>query len=204
MSSNSNGRSDAGVDLSAAEAVPAAERRRQAEAREQRAPWWQWGPYLSERQWGTVREDYSPGGTAWESFPHDHARSRTYRWGEDGLLGISDNHGRLCFAIALWNEADPILKERLFGLTNGEGNHGEDVKEAYFYLDATPTHAYARAVYRYPQRAFPYAQLVAENRRRGKLDPEYELVDTGVFAEDRYFDVQVEYAKADPSDIVIR
>src|ERR687886_798155 len=131
-------------------------------------PWREWGPYLSERQWGTVREDYSPGGTAWESFPHDHARSRTYRWGEDGLLGISDNHGRLCFALALWNEQDPIFKERLFGLTGLEGNHAEDVKEYYFYLDSTPTHSYMRALYKYPQRAFPYAGLVETNRRRSK------------------------------------
>jgi len=166
--------------------------------------WWRWGPYLSERQWGTVREDYSPGGSAWDSFPHDHARSRAYRWGEDGLLGISDNHGRLCFSVALWNEADPILKERLFGLTGPEGNHGEDVKEYYFYLDSTPTHSYMRALYKYPQRAFPYAELVAENRRRGRDQPEYELVDTGVFAQNRYFDVEVEYAKAAATDLVVR
>ena len=203
MSSSSNGRHASGEALDVVDATAAAERGRQAEARQQ-APWWRWGPYLSERQWGTVREDYSPGGTAWDSFPHDHARSRTYRWGEDGLLGISDNHGRLCFSIALWNESDPILKERLFGLTGPEGNHGEDVKEYYFYLDSTPTHSYMRALYKYPQRAFPYADLVAENRRRGKDQPEYELIDTGVFAEDRYFDVQVEYAKASPTDIVIR
>ncbi|MBV9547224.1 MAG: glucosidase, partial [Chloroflexi bacterium] len=183
---------------------PAAERQRQAQARAHTAPWWRWGPYLSERQWGTVREDYSASGEAWDSFPHDHARSRTYRWGEDGLLGISDNHGRLCFAVALWNEADPILKERLFGLTGPEGNHGEDVKEYYFYLDSTPTHSYMKALYKYQQRAFPYAELVAENRRRGKDQPEYELVDTGVFAENRYFDVEVEYAKASPTDLVIR
>jgi hypothetical protein len=186
------------------EVQPAAERQRQADARENGAPWWRWGPYLSERQWGTVREDYSADGEAWESFPHDHARSRTYRWGEDGLLGISDNHGRLCFSIALWNEADSILKERLFGLTGPEGNHGEDVKEYYFYLDSTPTHSYMKALYKYPQRAFPYAELSAENRRRGKNQPEYELVDTGVFADNRYFDVQVEYAKASPTDLVIR
>src|SRR5690242_8883680 len=183
---------------------PDAERQRQAEARSNNAAWWRWGPYLSERQWGTVREDYSAGGEAWDSFPHDHARSRTYRWGEDGLLGISDNHGRLCFAIALWNGADPILKERLFGLTGPEGNHAEDVKEYYFYLDSTPTHSYMKALYKYPQRAFPYADLVAENRRRGKDQPEYELVDTGIFAENRYFDVEVEYAKASPTDMVIR
>jgi hypothetical protein len=182
----------------------AAERHRLADSREQHIPWWRWGPYLSERQWGTVREDYSPYGTAWDSFPHDQARSRAYRWGEDGLLGICDNRGRLCFALALWNERDPILKERLFGLTGSEGNHGEDVKEAYYYLDSTPSHAYMRALYKYPQRAFPYADLVSENRRRGKGDPEYELVDTRVFAENRYFDVEVEYAKADPTDLVIR
>jgi hypothetical protein len=183
---------------------PAAERQRLAEQRERATPWWRWGPYLSERQWGTVREDYSPGGTAWDSFPHDHARSRAYRWGEDGLLGISDNHGRLCFSVALWNEHDPILKERLFGLTGPEGNHAEDVKEYYFYLDSTPTHSYMRALYKYPQRAFPYAELVAENARRGKDQPEYEIVDTGVFADDRYFDVQVEYAKNSPIDLVVR
>src|SRR5262249_51135913 len=149
-------------------------------------------------------EDYSPQGTAWDSFPHDHARSRAYRWGEDGIAGISDNHGRLCFAIALWNGHDPILKERLFGLTGSEGNHGADVKEYYFYLDSTPTHSYMRALYKYPQAAFPYAALVAENRRRDRRAPEYELLDTGVFAEDRYFDVTVEYAKASAEDILVR
>ena len=168
------------------------------------APWYRWGPYLAERQWGTVREDYSAHGEAWDSFPHDHARSRAYRWGEDGLLGISDNHGRLCFALALWNEADPILKERLFGLTGPEGNHGEDVKECYYYLDATPSHSYLKALYKYPQRAFPYADLVQESPRRGRGAPEYELLDTGIFAEQRYFDVLVEYAKAAPEDIAIR
>src|ERR671933_189450 len=203
MTSSSNGRHASGDALEMVEATAAAERRRQAEAR-QWVPWWRWGPYLSERQWGTVREDYSPGGAAWDSFPHDHARARVYRWGEDGLLGISDNHARLCFALALWNEADAILKERLFGLTGPEGNHAEDVKEYYFYLDSTPPHSYMRALYKYPQRAFPYAELVAENRRRGKDQPEYELVDTGVFAEDRYFDVDVEYAKASPTDLLIR
>jgi hypothetical protein len=181
-----------------------AERVRLAEARERKVPWRRWGPYLSDRQWGTVREDYSAGGSAWDAFPHDHARSRAYRWGEDGLLGISDDRGLLCFALALWNEADPILKERLFGLTGREGNHGEDVKEYYYYLDSTPTHSYMRALYKYPQRAFPYADLVAENRRRGRGAPEYELLDTGAFAENRYFDITVEYAKADPEDIVIR
>ena len=181
-----------------------AERQRLAEVRESGVPWWRWGPFLSERQWGTVREDYSPGGTAWDSFPHEHARSRVYRWGEDGLLGICDNHGRLCFSVALWNEHDTILKERLFGLAGPEGNHGEDVKEYYFYLDCTPTHSYMRALYKYPQLAFPYTQLVDENRRRGKQQPEYELVDTGIFDERRYFDVEVEYAKASPSDVIVR
>jgi hypothetical protein len=166
--------------------------------------WYRWGPYLSERQWATVREDYSPDGNAWAFFPHDHARSRTYRWGEDGLLGISDNQNFLCFALALWNEADPILKERLFGLTNAEGNHGEDVKEYYFFLDNTPTHSYMKALYKYPQYAFPYNELVATNGRRSRLEPEYELIDTGIFAEDRYFDVFIEYAKADPTDLLIR
>jgi hypothetical protein len=166
--------------------------------------WKRWGPYLAERQWGTVREDYSPTGDCWDYFPHDHARSRTYRWGEDGLLGISDREGRLCLALALWNTADPILKERLFGLTGPEGNHGEDVKECYYYLDATPTHTYNRALYKYPQRAYPYAALVAESARRGKGDPEYELADTGAFDEGRYFDVQAEYAKAGPDDLLLR
>ena len=181
-----------------------AERQRLAAARDAGERWYRWGPYLSERQWGTVREDYSPHGTAWDSFPHDHARSRAYRWGEDGLLGISDDHARLCFAIALWNERDSILKERLFGLAGPEGNHGEDVKECYYYLDSTPTHSYMKALYKYPQAAFPYADLVHENRRRNKQVGEYELVDTGVFAGNRYFDVMVEYAKAAPDDIVIR
>jgi hypothetical protein len=180
------------------------EGRRLEEARERKAHWRRWGPYLSERQWGTVREDYSPYGTAWDYLPHDHARSRAYRWGEDGLLGICDNHQRLCFALALWNGRDPILKERLFGLTNSEGNHGEDVKEYYYYLDSTPTHSYMKGLYRYPQAAFPYSRLVEENRRRGRSEPEFELIDTGVFDEDRYFDVVVEYAKAAPEDILIR
>lgn len=169
--------------------------------------WALWGPYLSERQWGTVREDFSPYGNAWEYFPHDHARSRTYRWGEDGLGGISDNKQRLCFALALWNGADPILKERLFGLTNSEGNHGEDVKEYYFYRDNTPTHSHMRMLYKYPHRAFPYGDLVAENARRKATDPrapEYELIDTGIFDEDRYFDVEIAYAKAGPADILAR
>jgi hypothetical protein len=166
--------------------------------------WKRWGPYLSERQWGTVREDYSANGAAWEFFPHDHARSRAYRWGEDGLAGISDRHQMICFALALWNGKDPILKERLFGLTGNEGNHGEDVKEYYFYLDSTPTHSYMRMLYKYPQQAFPYEWLVEENRRRGREQPEFELLDTGIFNENRYFDVFVEYAKADVEDILIR
>jgi hypothetical protein len=168
------------------------------------AGWKTWGPYLSERQWGTVREDYSAGGTAWDSFSHDAARSRAYRWGEDGLLGISDDQQILCFALALWNGRDPILKERLFGLTNSEGNHGEDVKECYYYLDATPTHSYLKALYKYPQQPFPYARLVDENRRRGPFEPEFELIDAGAFDENRYFDVETEYAKRSPSDILIR
>src|SRR6187549_1383525 len=158
--------------------------------------WTRWGPYLSERQWGTVREDYSPEGESWGYFTHEHARSRAYRWGEDGLLGITDRECRLCFSVALWNERDPILKERLFGLTGKEGNHGEDVKECYYYLDSTPTHSYMKALYKYPQRAFPYEQLYEENRRRGRNDPEYEITDTGVFDEGRYFDIAIEYAKA--------
>src|SRR5882724_3982599 len=166
--------------------------------------WKRWGPYLSERQWGTVREDYSASGDCWNYFPHDHARSRAYRWGEDGLLGITDRECRLCLALTLWNGKDPILKERLFGLTGPEGNHGEDVKEAYFYLDSTPTHSYMKALYKYPQAEFPYDRLVEENRRRGKHDPEFELIDTGVFADGRYFDVVAEYAKAAPQDIHIR
>jgi hypothetical protein len=166
--------------------------------------WKRWGPYLAERQWGTVREDYSPDGASWGYFPHDHARSRVYRWGEDGLLGVTDRQGRLCFALALWNGKDPILKERLFGLTGPEGNHGEDVKECYFYLDATPTHSYLKALYKYPQCEYPYTRLVEENRRRGKNDAEFELVDTGVFDGGRYFDVTAEYAKATPDDVCIR
>ena len=169
-----------------------------------RRNWKRWGPYLSERQWGTVREDYSEHGTAWDYFPHDHARSRIYRWGEDGLLGITDREGRLCFALALWNGRDPILKERLFGLTGNEGNHGEDVKESYFYLDSTPTHSYMKALYKYPQTEFPYARLVEENRRRGKHDPEFEIADAGVFDGGRYFDVFAEYAKTAPDDVLIR
>src|SRR5438552_2025897 len=174
------------------------------ESRQRKAHWKRWGPYLSERQWGTVREDYSPYGTAWEYFPYDHARSRAYRWGEDGLAGLADRHELMCFALALWNGRDPILKERLFGLSSNQGNHGEDVKEYYFYLDSTPTHSYMKFLYKYPHREFPYARLVEENRRRGKQDPEFELLDTGVFDEDRYFDVLVEYAKATPEEILIR
>src|SRR6187551_2189924 len=181
-----------------------AEEKRLQEDHSRKANWKRWGPYLSERQWGTVREDYSAYGTAWEYFPHDHARSRAYRWGEDGLAGISDNHARLCFALALWNERDVILKERLFGLTGNEGNHGEDVKECYYYLDSSPTHSYMKALYKYPHAAFPYAWLVDENRRRGKDAREFELIETGVFDEDRYFDVEIEYAKAAPEDILAR
>ena len=162
------------------------------------------GPYLSERQWGTVREDYSDDGAAWDYFTHDQARSRAYRWGEDGIAGVSDDKQRLCFALALWNGADPILKERLFGLTNSEGNHGEDVKEYYFYLDSTPTHSWMRYLYKYPQRAYPYADLVETNRERSRHEPEYELLDTGVFDDDRYFDVFVDYAKGDPDDLLIQ
>ena len=169
-----------------------------------KAQWRHWGPYLSERQWGTVREDYSSNGTAWEYFPHDHARSRAYRWGEDGIAGICDSHQHICFAPAFWNRRDPILKERLFGLTGHEGNHGEDVKECYFYLDATPTHSYLKMLYKYPQSEFPYGRLVSENGRRTKADPEFELLDTGVFDGNRYFDIFVEYAKATAGDILIR
>src|SRR6266699_2207207 len=175
-----------------------AERRRIEENNSREQRWHLWGPYLSDRQWGTVREDYSANGDAWNYLPHDHARSRAYRWGEDGLLGISDREGRLCFALALWNGRDPILKERLFGLTGSEGNHGEDVKESYFYLDSTPTHSYMKALYKYPQVEFPYGRLVEENRRRGFGVPELELADTGAFDDDRYFDVIAEYAKAGP------
>jgi len=187
-----------------ARALVTVEEQRLEESRQRRVHWKRWGPYLSERQWGTVREDYSDYGNAWDYFPHDQARSRTYRWGEDGLGGISDRHQKICFAIALWNGQDPILKERLFGLTGSEGNHGEDVKEYYFYLDSTPTHSYMKFLYKYPQRAFPYAQLVEQNRRRGKHEPELELIDTGAFHENRYFDVVAEYAKSTPEDILIR
>ncbi len=181
-----------------------AERRRLEEDARRARNWKRWGPYLSERQWGTVREDYSPHGECWDHFSHDQARSRAYRWGEDGLLGICDRECRLCFALALWNGRDPILKERLFGLTGPEGNHGEDVKECYYYLDSTPTHSYMRALYKYPQAEYPYAALVSENRRRGRGESELELLDTGVFDGDRYFDVFAEYAKASPDDVLIR
>jgi hypothetical protein len=188
----------------AAQTVLVDEEKRLEESRDRKKHWKRWGPYLSERQWGTVREDYSEHGTAWDYFPHDQARSRAYRWGEDGLGGISDRHQKICFALALWNGQDVILKERLFGLTGSEGNHGEDVKEYYFYLDSTPTHSYMKFLYKYPQRAFPYGEIVEENRRRGKGEKEFELLDSGVFEEDRYFDVVVEYAKAMPEDILIR
>ncbi|MDH5775996.1 MAG: glucosidase [Nitrospirota bacterium] len=186
------------------ETVPlTSEEQRLEEARTRTVHWKRWGPYLSERQWGTVREDYSPNGNAWEYFPHDHARSRAYRWGEDGIGGICDRHQLICFAVSLWNGQDPILKERLFGLTGNDGNHGEDVKEYYFYLDSTPTHSYMKFLYKYPQRAFPYTQLVEANRQRGKSDWEYELLDTGIFDDNRYFDVFMEYAKAGHEDILI-
>src|SRR3974390_655069 len=181
-----------------------AEQKRLEEARNEKAPWKKWGPYTSERKWGTVREDYSKDGNAWDSFSHDQARSRAYRWGEDGLAGISDEHQQLCFALALWNGKDAILKERLFGLTNSESNHGEDVKEYYFYVDSTPTHSYMKYLYKYPQREFPYRDLVETSRKRTREEFEYELLDTRVFDDDRYFDVFVEFAKASPEDILIR
>jgi hypothetical protein len=184
--------------------VDVTEQKRLNEAREAAIPWKKWGPYLSERQWGTVREDYSQDGNAWNYFSHDQSRSRAYRWGEDGLGGISDDKQRLCFAVAVWNERDPILKERLFGLTNSEGNHGEDVKEYYFYIDSTPTHSYMKYLYKYPQRAFPYADLVDTNGRRSREEMEFELLDTGAFDDDRYFDVFVEYAKGGPDDVLAR
>src|SRR5689334_13090717 len=180
------------------------EQKRLNDAREAGIPWKKWGPYLSERQWGTVREDYSVDGEPWEYFTHDQARSRAYHWGEDGLAGISDDKQLLCFAIALWNGKDPILKERLFGLTNSEGNHGEDVKEYYFYLDSTPTHSYMKYLYKYPHAAFPYVDLIQTNGRRNRGDMEYELLDTGIFDGDRYFDVFVEYVKNTPEDILIQ
>src|SRR5262249_47074963 len=179
------------------------EHRRLQESAEKRAHWKRWGPYVSERAWGTVREDYSADGDAWHYLPFEHAHMRAYRWNEDGLAGICDRNQHICVALALWNGRDRVLKERLFGLTGPEGNHGEDVKEQYFYLDSTPTHSYMRALYKYPQRAYPYSQLVEENRRRGKGDPELELADTGAFEDGRYFDVFAEYAKASPDDVCI-
>ena len=185
--------------------VDEAEKRRIEESRTGAKDWRRWGPYLSERQWGTVREDYSPYGTAWDYFSHDQARSRAYRWGEDGLAGFSDDRQLLCLSLALWNGHDPILKERLFGLTNEEGNHGEDVKEIYYYLDAVPSYAYARQLYKLPQAAYPYEWLLEENaRRKGSAAMEFELIDTGIFDDDRYFDVDVEYAKADADDVLMR
>src|SRR5437588_419887 len=181
-----------------------AEHTRLQQADEGTAAWRGWGPYLSERAWGTVREDYSAYGEAWDYFPHDHARSRVYRWNEDGMAGISDEHQTFCLALALWNGIDPILKERMFGLTGPEGNHGEDVKDYWWYLDSTPTHSWMSWRYHYPQREFPYADLVDTNARRGKLDPEYELVDTGAFADDRFWAVHVDYAKAAPDDLLMR
>src|SRR2546423_2389796 len=181
-----------------------AEQQRLVDEHSGRAAWKRWGPYLSLREWGTVREDYSAGGNAWEFFPHEHARSRAYRWGEDGLGGICDRWQHVCFALALWNGRDPILKERLFGLTGNEGNHGEDAKEYWFPLDSTPTHSFMRWLYKYPQAEYPYAWLVEENRRRGRNDPEFELADTGVFDQGRYFDVEITYAKATPNDICVR
>jgi hypothetical protein len=181
-----------------------AERDRLLEAPHGRAPWRKWGPYLAERAWGTVREDYSATGEAWDSFPHDHARSRAYRWNEDGLAGICDDRQILCFALALWNGRDPILKERIFGLSGPEGNHGEDAKEYWWYLDSTPTHSWMRWRYMYPQSEFPYSWLVEENGRRGKVDPEFELVDTGVFDDGRYWEITADYAKAAPEEILIR
>ena len=188
--------------MPAKDANPEAARLR--EARAPNTPWKKWGPYLAERQWGTVREDYSQDGNAWDYFSHDQARSRAYHWGEDGLAGISDEKQLLCFGLALWNGRDPILKERLFGLTNREGNHGEDVKEYYFYLDSTPTHSYMKYLYKYPQAAFPYNDLIRINGQRDRTEMEYELLDTGVFNTDRYFDVFVEYAKNSPEDILIQ
>src|SRR5688572_27524178 len=180
------------------------ESRRLQEARDGKQAWKKWGPYLSERQWGTVREDYSENGNAWDHFSHDHARSRAYHWGEDGLAGVSDDAQRLCFALALWNGRDPIVKERLFGLINREGNHGEDVKECYFYLDSTPTHSYMKYLYKYPQAPYPYDELVATNSTRSRTQHEYELIETGVFDGNDYFDGFVEYAKATPEDLLTR
>ncbi|HZA23087.1 MAG TPA: hypothetical protein VFA32_10870 [Dehalococcoidia bacterium] len=179
-----------------------AEHRRLADSEARRADWKNWGPYVSDRAWGTVREDYSANGDAWSYFPHDHARSRAYRWNEDGIGGVCNRFQNVCMAVALWNESDPILKERFFGLGGNEGNHGEDVKEYYFYLDNTPTHSYMKMLYKYPQRAFPYSDLVETSKGRSKSDPEYELVDTSIFSDNRYFDVFIEYAKADQQDIL--
>jgi len=180
------------------------EHQRLLDYRNRKANWKKWGPYLSERSWGTVREDYSADGAAWEYCPHDHARSKAYRWGEDGIAGICDRFQYICFALALWNGRDPILKERMFGLTGSEGNHGEDVKEYYYYLDSTPSHSYMKMLYKYPQAEFPYMDLVTENCKRGVFDFEYELLDSGVFEDNRYFDVLVEYAKADQDNILIK
>ncbi|MBN8905369.1 MAG: glucosidase, partial [Rhodospirillales bacterium] len=185
-------------------AAPDPERRRLAAMRAGTEDWRGWGPYVSERQWGTVREDYSADGDAWAYFPHDHARSRAYRWGEDGIGGFCDDRQLLCLSLALWNGKDPILKERLFGLTNAQGNHGEDVKELYYFLDAVPSHAYQRMLYKLPQAAFPYERLLEENARRDRTQPEFELIDTGIFEDDRYFDIEIEYAKAAPGDILMR
>ncbi|MEO0935024.1 MAG: glucosidase, partial [Cyanobacteria bacterium J06641_2] len=181
-----------------------AEAKRLEENRERKAYWTRWGPYVSERQWGTVREDYSEDGSAWDYFSHQQSLHRAYRWGEDGIAGICDNHQRLCFALAFWNEADPIIKEKMFGLSGSQGNHGEDVKEYYFYLDNTPTHSYMKYLYKYPQGEYPYADLVEENQRRGFAEPEYELLDTGIFEEDKYFDIFIEYAKKTDEDILIQ
>jgi hypothetical protein len=186
------------------ESTMTAEETRLVQAHNRTANWQRWGTYLAERQWGTVREDYSEWGDCWGYLSHDDARSRAYRWGEDGLMGFCDRECRLCFALALWNGKDPILKERLFGLTNPEGNHGEDVKELYYYLDATPTHSYVKSLYKYPQAEFPYTRLVEENHLRSSLDAEFEILDTGVFNDNRYFDVTAEYAKASPDDILVR
>ncbi|MHB1847210.1 MAG: MGH1-like glycoside hydrolase domain-containing protein, partial [Deltaproteobacteria bacterium] len=193
-----------GAERRRLEVSDGAERRRLLDGEKRVRDWKRWGPYLAERQWGTVREDYSSNGDCWNDFSHDQARSRAYRWGEDGLLGLTDRQCRLCFSVALWNGKDPILKERLFGLTGPEGNHGEDVKELYYYLDSSPTHSYLKALYKYPQAEFPYARLVEENRRRGRRAPEYELLDTGVFDGDRYFDVVLEVAKESPDDLLLR
>ena len=181
-----------------------AEENRLAVADDGKKMWRKWGPYLSERQWGTVREDYSPDGNAWDYFPHDHARSRVYRWGEDGIAGISDRFQNLCFSLAMWNGKDSIIKERLYGLTGHDGNHGEDCKELYYYLDNTPTHSYMKYLYKYPHAQFPYWQLKEESRKRSKNDREFEILDTGVFDDSKYFDVYVEYAKEGPSDLNIR